>query len=275
MVQQLTTDQAAGAEYHVCFVYWKGLLHWLWRPEGTSPGHVRSCEQLVLPQQCRAVVLRLAHDIPLAGHLSIKKTRERVLQCYYWPGILSDVATYYRTCEVCQRSQSWHPVKAKMVTMPLISKPYQRITMDFVGPLPCTQRGNRFILTLCDYATRYPEAVAVPSTETSRIPKALVAVFARVGVPDEILSNQGSNFMSTLLEEVYRLLNIRIICTTPYHPQTDGLVERFNGTVKPMLKKFVNRNQKDWVDCLLYLLFDYREVPQESTGFFPFELLYG
>lgn len=197
---------------------------------------------MVLPQWCCGGVLRLAYDIPLAGHLGIKKTRERVLQRYYWAGIFSDIATHCRTCEVCQRSQSRCPTKVKMVTMPLISKPFQRNAMDIVGPLPCTQRGNRFILTLCDYATRFPEAMAVPSTDVSRIAREQVAVFAWVGVPDEILSDQVLNFMFALLEEVYWLLNIRRICTTPYHPQTDGLVERFNGTLKAMVKKFVSHN---------------------------------
>ena len=161
------------------------------------------------------------------------------------------------------------------MTIPLIAKAFQQIAIDFVGPLPRKQRGNWFILTMCDYATRYPEAIPLPSTEAGRVTKELVSVFARVGVPDEILMDQGSNFMSALLREVYRLLNIQRICTTPYHPQTDGLVERFNRTLKAMLKKFVSRNQKDWDDCLPYLFFAYCEVPQESTGFSPFELLYG
>lgn len=117
--------------------------------------------------------------------------------------------------------------------------------MDIIGPLPRTQRGNRFILTICDYATRYPEAIALSSVEAHRIAKELVTVFSRMGVPEEILSDQGTNFMSTLMEDVYRLLQIKRIRTSPYHPQTDGLVERFNGTLKAMLKKFVNKSGKD------------------------------
>ena len=102
-----------------------------------------------------------------------------------------------------------------MVTMPIVAKPFQRIAMDFVGPLPHTQYGNQFILTICDYATPYPEVIPLPSTDAGRVAKKLVSVFARVGVPDKILMDQGSNFMSALLGEVYRLLKIRRIRTIP------------------------------------------------------------
>ena len=81
--------------------------------------------------------------------------------------------------------------------------------------------------------------------------------------------------MSSLLEEIYCLLHIKRIRTTPYHLQTDGVVERFNGTLKGMLRKLVSRNEKDWDQYLPYLLLAYREVPHETTRFSPFELLYG
>jgi hypothetical protein len=98
--------------------------------------------------------------------------------------------------------------------MPLVQKPFQRIAMDLVGPLPRSKSGNRFILTICDYATRYPEAIPLPSTEAPRIAKELLKLFTRVGVPEEVLTDQGANFMSSLLEEVYRLLQIKRILTT-------------------------------------------------------------
>ena len=154
-----------------------------------------------------------------------------------------------------------------MVPMPLIERTFQRIAIDIVGPLPRSKAGNKYILIVCYHATRYPEAVPLPSIEAERIAKELVKLFSRVGIPDDILTDQGTNFMSALLQEIYRLLHIKWIRTTPYHPQTDGLVERFNGTLKAMLKKLTSRNQKDWDELLPYLLFAYREVPQESTGF--------
>ena len=243
-------SQPEKASSRVCFFYRDGLLHRHWQPEGSQPGDVQSMEQLVLPRPCRGVVLCLGHDVPMAGHLSIQKTRSRILHYYYCLGIFKDVATYCRTCEFCQRTQTQRPPRAGMVPMPLVAKPFQRIAMNFVGPLLRTQHGNRFILTICDYATRYPEVIALPSTDVYRGARELVAFFAWVGIPEEILMDQGFNFMSALLGEVYRLLQVKRIRSTPYHLQTDGLVERFNGTMKMMLRKFVNRSQTDWDECL-------------------------
>ena len=259
----------------VYFYRSEGLIFRHWQPRGEENEGVKAVEQLVLPVQCRQLVLRLAHDVPMAGHLGTAKTRDRVLQCYYWPGVFGEVAKYCRTCDVCQRSRGKKPTQAPMIPMPVIQKPFTRIAMDIVGPLPKTKRGNRFILTICDYATRYPEAIPLPSIEASRVARELLLLFTRVGVPEEVLTDQGTNFMSTMLEDIYHALQIRRIRTTPYHPQTDGLVERFNGTLKSMIRKFTSRNQKDWDEYLPYLLFSYREVPQETTGFSPFELLYG
>ena len=95
-----------------------------------------------------------------------------------------------------------------------------------------------------------------------------------MGIPEEILTDQGSNFTSKLLSEFYRLLKVQAVRTSPYHPQCDGLVERFNQTLKMMLRKVVTKEGKDWDKLLPYVLFAYREVPQASTGFSPFELIY-
>ena len=115
-----------------------------------------------------------------------------------------------------------------MVPMPLVTRLFERIAMDLVGPLPRSRKGNWFTLTIVDYATCYPEAIPLPSTEAERIARELITVFSRVGIPEKILSDEGANFMATLLQEVYQLLHIKWICTSPCHPQTDDLVERFN-----------------------------------------------
>ena len=103
----------------------------------------------------------------------------------------------------------------------------------------------------------------------------LMKVVARVGIPGKILTDQGSNFKSQLLAELYRMLHIRPIRASPYHPQTDGLVKRYNQTLKAMLGKVHIQEGKDWDLLLPYVLSAYREIPWSTTGFSPFELLYG
>ena len=148
--------------------------------------------------------------------------------------------------------------------------------MDLIGPIfPAAERGQRYILTVMDYATRYPEAIALKDIQTETVAEALLEVFTRLGVPREILSDQGSQFLSDVMKEVSRLLSINRLVTTPYHPICNGLVERFNGTLKQMLKKLCAEKPKDWDRFLGPLLFAYREARQESLGFSPFELLYG
>lgn len=131
------------------------------------------------------------------------------------------------------------------------------------------------MLVITDYATRYPEVFPLKTVKAKSIAFCLVQFFARVGFPKEILTDQGTNFMSKLLRDVYKLLGIKGIQMTPYHPQKDGLTERFNQTLKQMLRKFINDTETDWGQWLPYLLSVSWEVPQASTVFCPFELLYG
>ena len=144
---------------------------------------------------------------------------------------------------------------------------------DIVGPLSRIHSGNQYLFVLCDYALL--EAVPMRSIDAENVAEELLKLLACVGIPVEILTDQGSNFTSQLLSELYSMLHIHGIRTTPYHPQTDGLVERFNQTLKAMLRKTAVQEGKDWDLLIPYVLFAYREVPQSSTGFSPFELLYG
>ncbi|XP_060070261.1 uncharacterized protein LOC132550238 [Ylistrum balloti] len=255
--------------------YQKGIMYRKFHSPRVRNG--MTFRQLVVPAKYRDIVMRLAHDSMMSGHLAAKKTTNRVLSEFFWPGIQAEVIRFCRSCDICQRTFPKGRVpKAPLGDMPLIDTPFKRIAVDLIGPLePATDRGNRFILTVVDYATRYPEAVALKSIETERVAEALIDIFSRVGIPSEMLSDQGAQFTSEMMREVSRLLSIRQLTTTPYHPMCNGLVERFNGTLKQMLRKITAERPKDWDRFINPLLFAYREVPQESLGFSPFELLYG
>ena len=178
---------------------------------------------------------------------------------------------------MCQRTIPKGRVgKVPLQKMPVIDEPFKRVAVDLVGPIkPVTDKGNRYILVLVDYATRYPEAVALPSIQTEVVAEALVSMYSRLGIPEEILSDHGTQFMSDLMKEVQRLLSIRAMTSSVYHPQCNGLVEKFNGTLKQMLRKMCAERPRDWDRYIDALLFAYREAPQDSLGFAPFELLYG
>jgi hypothetical protein len=236
---------------------------------------LEAIEQLVLPRSCRPMVLQLAHAIPLAGHLGKRKTTQRILRRFFWPGMYKDIADFCRSCEDCQKNTSSRGPKARLVPMPVVEKPFQSIAMDIVGPLRRSRAGHRYVLVICDYATRSPEAIALRSIDAEHIAEELLKLFSRVGITREMLTDEGTNFVSQLLKELYNLMKIEGIKTSPYHPQTDGLVERFNQALKGMLRRAAKEEGKDWDKLLPYLLFAYREVPQATTGFSPFQLLYG
>uniref|UniRef100_A0AAQ4QC45 Integrase catalytic domain-containing protein n=1 Tax=Gasterosteus aculeatus aculeatus TaxID=481459 RepID=A0AAQ4QC45_GASAC len=147
--------------------------------------------------------------------------------------------------------------------------------MDLIGPFHRSARGYRFVLVLVDYTTRYPEAVPLRNISAKSVAQALFQVISRVGIPKEILTDQGTSFMTRTLRELYGLLGTKSIRTSVYHPQTDGLVEHMNKTLKSMIRKFISDDERNWDHWLHPLLFAVREVPQASTGFSPFELLFG
>ena len=257
------------------FVKLEGMLFREFK--SVEKGVSKNMQQLVVPIKFRETVLKLAHDSPMAGHLGIQKTLRRIMSKFYWPGVHGDVRRYCISCELCQRTVPKGSVgRVPLGEMPLIDTPFSRVAVDLVGPIdPVTDKGNRYILTLVDYSTRYPEAIALKRIDTETVAEALIEIFSRVGVPCEILSDLGTQFTSELMTEIGRLLRVKQLRTTPYHPMCNGLVERFNGTLKRMLRKMCSERPSDWDRYLPAILFAYREAPQESLGFSPFELLYG
>ena len=166
--------------------------------------------------------------------------------------------------------------KVPLGDMSVIEEPFNRVAIDLIGPIiPVSERGNRYILTVVDFATRYPEAVSLAKMDIETIAETLLEIYLRVGFPSEVLSDRGSQFAADLMKEVCRLTSVKQLFTTPYNPKCNGLCERMNGVLKSMLKKMCQERPKNWDRYLSAVLFAYREVPQASTGFSPFELLYG
>uniref|UniRef100_A0A672MV43 Gypsy retrotransposon integrase-like protein 1 n=1 Tax=Sinocyclocheilus grahami TaxID=75366 RepID=A0A672MV43_SINGR len=219
--------------------------------------------------------MELAHGHPMAGHLGADNTVQRIWDRFHWPGLDAEVKRFCRSCPTCQQTSSCRPPPSPLIPLPVIDVPFERIGMDLVGPLPKSARGHEHILVILDYATRYPEAIPLRAANAKNIACELFLLASHVGIPKEILTDQGTPFMSRVMADLCHLLKVKQLRTSVYHPQTDGLVERFNQTLKRMLKRVVAEDGRDWDLMIPYVLFGVREVPQASTGFTPFELLFG
>ncbi|KMQ82837.1 integrase core domain protein [Lasius niger] len=157
-----------------------------------------------------------------------------------------------------------------------VGAPFERIALDVLGPLPRTTGGNKYILVVMDYFSKWPEAYAIPDQEATTVSEELVQNWvSRFGVPLLMHSDQGRNFTSAVFHGMCKLLGIEKTRTTPLHPQSDGMVERFNRTILNHLSLFVSQNQQDWDQKLQLFLLAYRSAVQESTGFTPSLMLFG
>ncbi len=251
------------------FVISNGLLYCV--------AHRRGEEKLllVIPRAKVETVIELAHSHPMAGHLGVMNTVQRIRDRFHWPGLDGEVKRFCQACPTCQRTSPRRPPPSPLIPLPVIEVPFERIGMDLVGPLPKSARGHEHILVILDYATRYPEAIPLRKATAKNIAKELFLLASRVGIPKEVLTDQGTPFMSRVMADLCQLLQVKQLRTSVYHPQTDGLVERFNKTQKQMLRRVIAEDGRDWDLMIPYVLFRVREIPQASTGFTPFELLFG
>ena len=141
------------------------------------------------------------------------------------------------SCPVCQKAFPASTTKAPLHPLPIIKEPLGRIAMDIVGPLKRSKKGNKYILVLMGYATKWPEAFPLRNILTETIVESLVEVTTRLGVPSELLTDNGTNFFSRVMQQFCTMMGMKQIKTSPYHPQIDSMVERFNATLKKIAKE--------------------------------------
>lgn len=232
-------------------------------------------QQIVVPVPYRASILEVCHDNSWAGHLGINKTKQRLLQEFYWPNCFRDVERLVKSCNTCQRTgkpnEKW---KAPLVKVPIVMEPFARIVIDLVGPLPKTKSGYKHILTILCPATKFPEAVPLREATSSEVVDALLAVFSRLGFPAEVQCDQGSVFTSALTTTFLSKCGIKLRHSSVYHPQSNS-VERWHSVLKRVLRALCYEQKTEWDLCLPAALFALRTAPHEATGFAPAELMYG
>ncbi|GFT51649.1 transposon Tf2-9 polyprotein [Trichonephila clavipes] len=200
----------------------------------------------VIPKHLRADILRHFHDAPTAGHLGFAKTYDRIRKRFYWPGMYRNVVRYVMHCRECQRRKSVpQRPPGRLVPIPPAIAPFHRIGIDLLGRFPKSAHGNKWIIVCTDYSTRYAITKALPTAEVDEIAKFLLEeIVLRHGAPRVIITDRGAVFRSRLVSSLVDLCNIDHRFTTAYHPQKNGLTERFNKTLADMLSMYVDVEQK-------------------------------
>ncbi|GFY18289.1 retrovirus-related Pol polyprotein from transposon 412 [Trichonephila clavipes] len=203
--------------------------------------------QLVLPRSRIPEVLKELHGSPTGGHFGVMKTLHRVRERFCWGKVRADVEQWCKSCDACSARKGPKIRRRGKLHRYNVGAPFERIAFDILGPLPRTASAEAVVQ---HWISRY-------------------------GVPLQLHSDQGRNFVSAVLKGVCELLGIDKTKTTPLHPQSDGMVERFNRTILNNLSLMVSKNQQDWDQKVPLFLLAYRSAVHETTGYSPSQMFFG
>ena len=238
-------------------------------PHILSPSHPR----LVLPSQWHQQIVQRAHKE--LGHMGAEKTLFRVREAYIWPHMRRDIKAIVAQCTTCIVHNSKRD-KVPIGTMPLASYPHQIIGCDLVGPFVTSSAGNKYILCIICHATGWAEAYPLPDKTNNSVWQAFARQYIPShGVPEQLICDLGMEFNAHAFKEYLAALGIKQVNSTPSRPQSNGLCERFNRSLKTMLSKACQNAPGDWEDHLADVLYAHRISVSSTTGFSPFFLLYG
>uniref|UniRef100_A0A3B4WDD1 Gypsy retrotransposon integrase-like protein 1 n=2 Tax=Seriola lalandi dorsalis TaxID=1841481 RepID=A0A3B4WDD1_SERLL len=232
--------------------------------------------QILLPHPYRTSVMAQMHEGPVGGHFGAEKTLSRLKTRYFWYDMKNDVTLWCRTCISCAaKARPKKTPRAAMGTVK-VGGPMERIAVDLMGPLNETERHNRYIVVVQDYFSKWVEAYPVPDEQAITVAEKITSEWVcRHGAPHSLHSDQGTNFESAVFQGMCTLLGIEKTRTTPFHPQSDGQVERFNATLQKILATTAERCHWDWDIMIPYALMAYRATKHSSTGLSPNMMLYG
>lgn len=223
------------------------------------------------------VILNDFHLLPTSGHAGVNRMLNNIKRYYYWPNMSHDVIKYVKKCAHCQYNK--HTNKYIKEPMTITSTPdtsFQRISLDIVGPLDVDNYNYKYVLTIQCELSKFVEAYPLERKDTESVSRAFVNNFIlRYGVPKDIITDQGTEFMSSVFSEICRLLGVNKLHSTAYHHETIGALENTHKSLGAYLRIQCSNNSTDWSSWLGYWCFSYNTTVHSETQYTPYELVFG
>ena len=229
------------------------------------------------PDQMKKEIMMHGHDGRMAGaHCGKDRTVGRIRTLFTWDDIVQDVYDFVESCHLCQ-SKGKPPGKniGKLREMPIERKFNDRVHMDTYGDIPMDQEGNKYILVFVDAFTRYAKFVPVPDKSAETVAKAFHKEWSCMyGPPLALVSDNGTEYVNSVMDALTKMTGIDHRKTSPYHPQSNGKCERVNPTVREYIRSFVDWRNNHWSICLPELNFSYNTSIHQGIRMSPFEVVY-
>ncbi len=249
----------------------QGFIRYAVSKRGEQDGKIEYV--ILLPKSLWESTMKITHE--MIAHKGVNATVAEGQRFYYFPNMTTMATKVIRECFDCQQKQG-PPKSSANNFLQDVSYPFQKLSLDFVGPLPLSRPGrNSYLLTVQDFFTRWLEAFPVRKATAEVVVDTLVkSVFSRYGIPEQIHSDRGAQFTSTLLQDVANTLGIKATTTPAYHPQSNP-VERKHRDLKSALTALTENDPHSWETALPQVLFAIRTAPCKTTGVAPFRMMFG
>lgn len=232
--------------------------------------------RLVIPREYYTEILQHYHSSIFGGHFGLAKTWNHLARRFYWKTMFKDLLTFISHCINCQTKKKQNKANIPVGSIPPADFPFQRIAIDFLGPFQPDAHEFQHVLLFADYFSKYVVGVPTKDQTAKTIAKIFFEeIICKFGAPATLLSDRGTNFLGEIMSEIYKLMNVKKVNTTAYHPQCNGLVERFNQTLVNSLSALCDTRKSNWSEYIAPAIFTYNTTIQATIDEMPYVIIFG